>query len=172
MGKSFSFINSLLFLLLGIIMLVIPGSISNIICYFIGSVIIIYGIINVVSYSKIVEKNSLSKVLLIIAIACILFGMFILARPKTFASIIPFVAGIFMLIESISKLKEAIILKNNNFSKWWMVLLFFIELFVFSIILIVNPFSAIEITIRFIGLIFIVNSLSDMWTYLTLKKNA
>ncbi len=171
MKKNFSVIGSLLYLVLGIIMIVFPKNISNILCYFIGSVIIIYGIVNITTYSKIIEKNSLSKVLLIIAIACILFGLFILAKPETFASIIPFVTGIYMLLLSISKLGEALDLRRQNYSKWWMVLLFFIELFVFSLILIFNPFSAIELTIEFIGLIFIINSLSDIWTYMVLKKN-
>lgn len=170
MFKSSIVISSIIYLILGNIMLLFPASVSDLICYFIGSIIIIYGIMSIVSYSKTEEDTIISKVLLIIAIACILFGLFMLLRPKTFASIIPFTAGIFMLVESISKLKEAIELKKNNYDKWWMVLLFFIELLIFSLILVFNPFGALEVTIRFIGLMLIIKTLSDIWTFRTIKK--
>ena len=169
MNKNIYYIYPLIYLLSGIIMLIFPSNISDTICYFIGSVIIIYGIISLITYSKVEEDNFFNKILLIISLACIVFGIFMIAKPKTFVSIIPFTAGIFIFVESISKLKEAIRLKKDGYKNWWIVLLFFIELLIFALILLINPFKVIEVTIRFIGLIFIINALSSIWQLISTK---
>lgn len=163
--------NSIFYFVIGVIMLLIPGSISNIICYLVGSTILFYGITNGISYFKIKGDNFFSKILLLIALCCIIFGLFMIISPKIFASAIPFTAGVFMFISSLSKFKEGIALKNCNFKKWKMVLLFGFELLIFSIILMCNPFEAIEVAIRFIGLMLIISSLSDLWTVIFYGKS-
>lgn len=158
--KSTLFIMSGLYLVIGLIMLIAPTFVTNAICYLIGTLCLIIGGLFIYTYISSEVYGPLAYALLVIAIALIVLGVFVIVDPKTFASTIPFVMGVVLVIDSFTKLQSTSTLKRYNYEKWWTVLIAALLIFAFGILLILNPFESLTLFIRILGVFLIIDAIS------------
>jgi uncharacterized membrane protein HdeD (DUF308 family) len=164
---------SVVYLILGIIMFIFPDSISDIICYVVGLMFLFLGIAGIVMYVKTELKTSYTSFTLIMSILFGAFGIFIISNPKIFASFIPLVIGIFLIVDAISKLSSAFDLKSSDYQKWWEILIVAFIVLGCGLFLVFKPFTAVALSIRIIGIILIVDAISNAFTiysYSQIKK--
>ena len=168
--KSTLFIVTGLYLVIGLIMLIAPVMVTNLICYLAGKLCLILGGIGLYTYISSEVYGPLSYAILVISIALIVLGIFVIVDPKSFVSTIPFIMGILLVIDAFTKLQSSSSLKRYNYKNWWIVLVASLVIFTFGIILIVFPFESITLFIRILGLLLIITSISSCYTGISYGK--
>lgn len=168
--KMYTLMVSLLYVIMGLIMLLNPQFILDAVNYIVGTFILIFGVIYLVKFISKKDFNSLSKFNLLAGLLCITFGIYILLNPTLLSSIIPFSCGMLLLVDGLSKLKESFDLKKYQYNRWWISLIIAVLFIGFGVFMIFKAFAVSKVIIQIIGGILIVDALSDIWSYFCYKK--
>lgn len=168
--KNTLIVTSILYFILGIVMLIFPGLVSDSICYLLALMFLFFGVAGVVMYFKTEIRTPFTSSTLVLAILLGAFGLYIFLNPRVFASIIPLIVGIFLIADAISKLSVSLDLKKINYSGWWHMLIVAFMVLCCGIFLCFNPFKAIELSIMVIGGVLMVDSLSNIFTIYSYSK--
>ncbi len=163
-------IMSVLYLILGIIMLIFPTEVSDFICYLVGLMFVFLGVSAVVMYMKEDEKTPFSSFTLVFGILFGAFGVYIVLNPKLLASFIPLVVGVFLIVDSISKLSLSFDLKKIQYKNWWQMMIVAFVILACGIFLLTNPFAVVKVSIMVIGAILIALSISNIFTIYSYSK--
>ena len=147
-------VSAVLCMVFGLVLLIWPGTTTRIVCMLLGSVLLAYGGFQVVICLVNRERTLLSQGMLI-------FG--ILLSPDMIIMAVPVIIGVVILIHGVHNVIQAVGLQKENYSKWWVALLFGILTVVFGGVLVYNPFGAVEMVVRMIGIFLIYDGASDMW---------
>ncbi len=162
--------TSVLYLIFGIIMLFFPTMVITSVCYLVGIVFLFVGISGLVMYVKTEIKTVFTSFTLVMSIIFGAFGIYVLLNPETFASFLPLVMGIFLLVDSISKLSMAFDLKKFNYNNWWQMLIVAFILLGCGLLLVFNPFEALTVSVQIIGALLIVDAISNIFTIYSYSK--
>ena len=154
--------SSIIYIVLGLVMIIIPGVVNDFFSTIIGVFFLFTGVSQLASYSSKKSYAAGASANLIIGLAMTIFGIYIFLNPKFITSIIPIIAGIIILVNAINKVKQSIEYKTAKYSKWWINLISAVIVGIFGFILISNPFSTVEWLIRFLGFILLVDGLYNM----------
>lgn len=168
--KSSLLIMSGFYIVVGLVMLLAPAFVSNSICYLIGAICLIIGGLAIYTYIGSEVYGSLGAAVLIIAILFIGLGLFIVLNPEWFASFIPMIMGVILVIDAFAKMQSSLRLKKYEYSKWWYVLVIALILFVLGILLLFNPFESLTLFIRVLGRFLIIDGLSNLLTVTSYSK--
>jgi len=168
--KMYTLLVSLLYVIMGLIMLLNPGFILDAVNYIVGILILLYGVIYIARFLSKNTFNTLSKFSLLAGLLCVTFGIYILLNPTLLSSIIPFAAGMLLLVDGLGKFKDAMAFKKVNYKRWWIGLIVAVIFIGFGIYMILNAFNVSKLIIRIIGAILIVDAISDLWVYFCYKK--
>lgn len=167
---NLSIASSILFIILGIIILIFPKISLSIFSYLIGISAILLGIYLIyleVRYGSIFTliDTSLSGIL------SILLGISILIYPKTVAIFIPIVLGIWFIMSSFMKLRISYYLKYISGSLYLSTLIMNILSVICGIIFIINPLTSSTVITIYIAILLIIYSISNLSEIIILKKN-
>ena len=168
--KMYTLMVSLLYVIMGLIMLLNPQFIIDAVNYIVGVFILLFGVIYLIRFIGKKDFNSLSKFNLLAGLLCIGFGIYILVNPTLLSSIIPFACGMLLLVDGLSKLKEAFEFKKYDYTRWWIALIIALIFIGFGIFMIFKAFAVSKVIIQIIGGILIIDALSDIWSYFCYKK--
>lgn len=165
--RASSYAVSIIYIIVGIIMLLNPSFISHAVNYVIGVLVIIYGLIYSVSlYQKGVGELHGSFDFLA-GIICISFGLFLILYPEVLFSLIPFCTGVIIFMDAVRFIFNSITLKRLNFQIWKLYIIMGVSFLIFSIVVIVNAKSISFLLIRIIGGFLIIDAILDV--FLTTK---
>ena len=168
--KTYTLFVTILYVIMGLIMLLNPQFILDAVNYIVGIFVLLYGIIYIIKFFGRGAFDTLSKFSLLPGILCILFGIYILINPTLLSSIIPLLAGILLLVDGFGKLKDALSFKKSGYLKWWIGLLIAIIFFGLGIFMIVKALNVSKIVVQIIGAVLIVDAITDIWSYFCYKK--
>ncbi|MEG0021446.1 MAG: DUF308 domain-containing protein [Bacilli bacterium] len=163
--------TSLIYIVVGLFMIVSPASISNLICYLLGLIILLFATNQIITFIN-NRQTSLSKFNLVLGVLATIFGIYLILNPELAASFIPLVAGVIITIDSISKLMQSFSLKKEGYSNWIYILITSIILLLFGLFLFFNPFNAVKIVIRLIGIVLIIDGISEIIAVNAFSKNS
>ena len=170
--KMYTLLVSLLYVIMGIIMVLNPGFILDAVNYIVGILVLLYGVIYVARFLGRSALNTLTKFSLLAGLLCITFGIYILLNPTLLSSIIPFAAGMLLLVDGLGKLRDSLAFKKAGYQHWWLGLVISILFVGFGIYMILNAFNVSKLVVRVIGIVLIADAISDLWTYFCYKKYA
>lgn len=162
--------SSTIYIFLGIIMIVFPKFVNDFFSTIVGVLILLFGISQVTIYSSKKSYSGIVKVTLGLGIIGIAAGLYILLNPKFITSIIPLISGLIIMVNALNKIKQAAELRASKYKKWWHTLISAIILLILGIILIYDPFKAVEVIIRVLGIILIVDGIYDISTVVSYSK--
>ena len=157
-----SIITSIVLIIVAIFLIVKPGiALSTAVTIF-GIIFLLEGVFNIVSYVlEDAEVRAFSNEL-IMGILLMMLGAIILFNKTLFISIIPIMAGFWIIVKSIMKFQLAINLKSALAEKWGWILVSAIIMCIFGIVIIAHPFGAIFTMTRFIGIMLIITEVCDL----------
>ena len=157
-------------LVLGIIMVIFPQKTMSVICYVIAGAILLYGVIDIISYftSKSYEGNFSLTLLRGVVVSVI--GIIIFIRPSYLSTFIPIVLGILLIIDGITSIQKSVFLKNNNVYFWHISMIESILTLALGIFVLINPLSAQNAIIICLGISFIWYGITSVWNYLYVQK--
>ena len=116
-NQSGKIIASLAYLILGFFMVLSPSAITHTICYVLGTILIIFGLFNILMFFVRREMNLYSG--LVIGTIATAFGIFTLFSAELIIRIIPLTLGIIIVIDSLIDIAESIQLKAMGMKNWW-----------------------------------------------------
>lgn len=166
--KSSAYAVSIIYIIVGLIMLLNPSFIGNAVNYVLGVLVIIYGLIYSVSVYQ--TKDVFDKFDLLAGVICISFGLFLIVNKDILLSLIPFSIGVIIFMDAVSGIIKSVKLKKMNLSKWWIVLIINLIFLCFSVYIIVNAKNITELLIRIIGGFLIVDAILDFLLTIRIKK--
>lgn len=161
---SVSLFTSVVILVLGIFLFMYPGLVIKMISVVLGILILIPGITSLIDYFKSKYQPGL-----ITGVITILISMILIIKTELVASILPFVLGIYFVINGINRFIYAFELKKQNVTNYTVSLVFSILIVICGILFIIDPFEgALEIT-KITGIFMIVYAVLDLSNSIIIK---
>lgn len=170
--KANVIISALLCIALGVVLVVWPGMSVQVTCMAIGAVLLLNGISRLVNFIFGKDDSLFSQMNLIMGIIITVIGIWILFQPDKIIAMIPILVGIIIIIHGVNNLQQAVSLCKSQYDKWWVALLLGLLTIGFGVLLICNPFEAIDTLVMFIGLFMIYDGVSDIWIVSRVSRTA
>lgn len=161
-----NFILTALFCILcGAVLFVWPDMSARIACMVLGAILVLMGIIYFVSFLSTPSGTFIKQVHLVLTIVFVVIGVWILLKPDFVIGLIPVIVGIILVLHGFYDLQQAVFLGRAKYGFWWLALLFAGLTIVLGGILLWNPFEAMSIAIKFIGVFLVFDGVSDLWIF-------
>lgn len=160
-----SILTSAVLLVIGIFLFIEPDTVIRMISIVLGLLFLVPGISALVDYFK--EKNNSS---LITGIITVLISLILIINTKFVASILPFILGIYFVVNGINRLMYAVELKKQGFVDFSKSLVLALLIIFCGIIFIINPFEGALAITKIIGIFMIIYSLLDITNTVIVKK--
>ena len=157
------YMMSILGILAGLLLVIFPQQSVDVVTYAIGAISLVYGVMRLVSFFRNRSVSFLFVGDLILGIVLLGIGIFSFTNPGGIFAFLPIVLGIIVLIEGISKIQRAWMLKRNFYQRWQAAMLIGIAIAALGVVLIFNPFGALVVTVRILGVILIIDGITGLW---------
>ena len=144
--------------LVGLVLLLIPGTLNKLIGILIGVALLAVGIIAIVKYIK--EKDNGNSLNLVSGILYSVLGVIIIIYPYSIINLVTICLGVYLVINGLLKLKLSFVLKRIT-DKWIGTLIMGIITVILGVVLIFNPFAGITIT-KLAGAFLVVVAVFDL----------
>ena len=162
-------VYTILYFVLGLLFLIFNQQITLIICYILGAVLLLGGVVQVVSYLvNRAETTLMDRFGLCLGVLIGVGGGVILAMPGLLSGIINWLFGIVLIVDGIIKLKTALEAKQDS-TGWWLSLIFALAAFLLGVVLIFMPVEQSILTI-FTGIFLMVVSVLNGISYVYIRK--
>lgn len=167
--RDFILIASM-FVMLGVLFLVYPDASGKIICYILGGVLCLVGLLRVIEYFRMPVSLANYNLSLVFGLITIGLGAYILISPELLMKVMPTVFGIAVLMDSLVKLQNALDMLRLKDKYWWITLIVALTTAGLGSVLLANPFKAMEVLLQFLGIALITTGILDMVTLFTLQN--
>lgn len=166
MNKIFnaSMVTSVVIFVLGIFLFIQPDTIIRMISIILGGIILIPGVIALIDYFKNKYYPSL-----ICGVITVIIGLILIINTKLVASILPFILGIYFVVNGINRLHYALSLRKINVN-YTTSLIFSLLIILCGILFIINPFEGALVITKVIGIFMILYAVLDLANFIVLKK--
>ena len=161
-----NFILTALFCIVcGVVLFVWPDVSARIVCMVLGAILVLMGAVYLVSFFSSPAGSFMKHIHLLLTICFVAIGVWILLKPEFVIRLIPVIVGIIIILHGIYDLQQAVYLCRAKYSFWWLALLFAVLTVAFGGVLIWNPFEAMNIAVKFIGVFLVFDGVSDLWIF-------
>ncbi len=154
----------LICVIIGIIDLVNPEKMLNIIAYALGISAIVCGLVFIIVYMARDVKYNLNNNDFLSGLIAVVVGIVILIKWQQFMELLPIVLGVLIIVSGCIKLQDAIDLKKLDHPAFVMMLVISLVFIIFGAVLVANPFKSEIILMRIIGVALIIAGMTDLFT--------
>jgi len=154
---------SILFILLGIVLIIWPDIAGKIVCYSLGVLILIFAAFRIVSFFTDKKVYFMFNLDLVVGLVAAGVGVYMLISPETVITVLPFMVGLLILFSSILDLQKALMLRNYGNPRWKSSLVLTFVKMALGIFMLAAPFLLAMAFIQVIGIALIYNGLSELW---------
>ena len=153
-----SLLSSIVFLLLGIILVNHPEDTIKVVSYILGGLLMAFGVIKLFTYFTSRDKFQYYDFNLMLGALCLLIGLVIVVFGSSLASIFGIIVGIWIVLSSINRMNLSFKLKDSGIGYWYISLTIAIIVFIAGLYVVFSP-TLLLITL---GAILIVYSVMDI----------
>lgn len=165
-------VTAALCVILGVVLVIWPGMSVQIACRAIGVVLAVMGVSKLLNYFFSKDGSLLSQMNLIIGIIVTIIGVWIFSRPDKIIAMVPILVGIIIVLHGVNNLQQTVKLCKGQYDKWWIALVLGLVTVGFGVLLICNPFAAIDTLVRAIGIFLVYDGASDIWIISRVARTA
>lgn len=155
-------VNAVIMVVLGLVLVIWPDFLGEMLCYLLGGALILMGAIQLVGFLRGERLGLYNKFNMLMGIVLVLLGLWICTQPHIVLSIIPVVVGIIVLLHGLMDIQYTLDIKRTGNTKWWIALIAAIVTFVFGLVLVFNPFAAYETVMILLGVAMLYDGGSDL----------
>ena len=145
-------VSAIVCIVFGLTLVIWPDISSKVVCIGVGIVLLLSGIANLITYFGEKDRNLMTQISLIAGIILAVLGGWIILNPQILIMVIPVVMGVIVAVHGVHNLLQALELFKNEYSKWWVALLLGAVTVGLGVLLIFNPFEAVNTVIMLIGI--------------------
>ena len=150
-GNSPTVISSIILIALGLILVIMPNIASTLVFVSIGVMLVAIGIINIIRYFSMEQKQQITSYTLAIGIISCAGGVLIMILRPLLLAMLPFLCGGIVAIGGILQLQKALQFKRMNVRAWYIDMIFAGVLLTLGTIILLNPFKTAMVLMRLIG---------------------
>ena len=154
-------------IVLGLVLLILPGVAASVVLCGIGAIGIIIGIVHVVRYFTLDAKAAIFGFDLSIGLVG---GILVIILKDFLISLLPVFFGLVVLLGGIAKVQTTLSLKRMNAPHWYMELVAAVISIALGTVILCNPFSTALLLMRIIGAALLVEGIQDLISIYTFKK--
>ena len=169
MTVSFVFL-SILYLLLGIVLLVWPTLVMDIISYAFGAILLLYGLFAIVGFYRSEDRRGGAFLGLFLGIVAAAVGAIMVLYPPLIQSIIPVILGLYIAIDGLLSVKRTLELHRMDYARWNVNLILSLVSAGLGIFVVFHPLLTQASLFRVIGVVLIYAGGSDLWTLFQLSR--
>lgn len=144
----------------------------QIVCTAVGAVLLIGGGVQLAVHFTARDNSVYARLNLIMGIILAVVGVWILLQPDKVLAIIPIIVGIVIILHGVNNLRQAVVLCRDKYDKWWVVLILGLLTVGFGVLLVFNPFEALDAVVMLIGISLIYDGISDIWIVSRIYRTA
>ena len=149
------------YILLGVLRLLFPSPESQLLCYMLGGIAIVMGIVRVTIFFSKRDPNRVFHHDLAIGVTLLCVGVYIVARPTDIADILPVVLGFCILFDSVIKLQYAFEMRRTGMKAWYVVLVVAVLAAIAGVLLIIHLFSGSTL-VYYLGVVLVADGLANL----------
>ena len=157
-------------ILLGIVLLILPGVATSILFNTIGGVCILIGLIHVIKYFTLDARIAVVGNDMALGLAWIAGGVAIIIFKPLLVSLLPVVFGLVLLIGGGIKIQSSLGFKRMNATSWYWELICAVVSVVMGILIVSNPFSTALLMMRVIGAALVLEGCMDVISRIAFKR--
>ena len=157
-------------LALGLFLLIWADQVVNAISYIIGGIFLLYALYNFIAFARAEKKTGGDYTRLIAAIGMVIAGGFLIFKTGFIKEIISFIVGIFVILNSMFRLQDALKLRKTNKEAAKMPLIFACISLVCGVLCILGKLLIPDIFIQILGVMLIIFSFADIADLIFLRK--
>lgn len=165
-----SLLSSLGLIILGVLLIIQSEATIITISYIVGAILIAIGLLAMIRYTKRFEDPLRNELDIVYGLVCIILGILVITNPQAIASIIPFITGFIIIINSAAKLQYSIELKREKDSLWKTTMILSLITIICGLVLIFNPFKGAILLTRIVGILIIIYALLDIISTITIRR--
>ena len=154
---------SVIMILLGLVLVIWPKMSLSVLCYLIGAVLIIGGIVKLIGYFSRDLYRLAFQFDFAFGILSILLGLVFVVHPEHIISILPIVMGIFVLVDGVLKIQTALDAKTFGLTTWWMIILLAVATCICGLLLIFKPFESAVAMMVLLGITLLIDGIQNLW---------
>ncbi|MCI8568892.1 MAG: hypothetical protein HFJ11_02795 [Bacilli bacterium] len=140
------------------------------ISYIIGGILVAIGALAILRFIRNSKEKVKRDLDIVYGIVTIILGIIVIRSPHAIASIIPFIIGFIIIINSATKLQYSFELKKNNNDLWKSTMILAFITTICGLILILNPFKGAEFITKIVGILILIYSILDIISTITIKN--
>ncbi len=138
-----------IFLLAGIFFIAFPEGMLNILCYILGSLTILAGVVRFCFLFALPQRRRFSEAVIICVIIAV--GILLLVAPDLLNGLVCVMFGLMLIVDALLKAEESVAMKKFAVKKWWLGAVVSALCLILGIFIIVNPFTT-QILMIFVGI--------------------
>ena len=148
---------------------------ARVLCYACGAALLAVGLLAVWRFAAARQERLLfAWFSLVYGVLFTVLGIFLLVQPDTVLTVLPAVFGVFVLLDSLGRIQNALELRRAGLVRWWGMLFFALLSVVLGVLILINPFAALTTTVRVIGAVLLIESVLGLacalYTSLVLRE--
>lgn len=159
---------ALLYIALGLVLLLWPGTTTTVICYAFGTILAVHGLVTIVSFFF--SRTAGFAFELLLGIVSGALGVLFLVQPQIIISILPIAIGLFIVVDGLVNLKRAFELRRLEYSRWGVTLALSLVSVGLGLLVLFHPYLAAEALVMVIGGVLIYEGVSDLWAIFMLTR--
>lgn len=157
-AKENLIISSVILCVTGIVFMVFPGTMVNLVGWILGSVFFVLGMVKLIGYIR----SQLQTSDFVFSIICIIIGGLLFAHPGWVMSFLSIIIGIYVLAEGALKIKVSIDAKKQQARGWWALLIFALISVAIGILLVFKPFGVGKVFMFMVGLALLLGGVQNI----------
>ena len=157
-------------ILLGVVLLILPGVATAILFNAIGIVCIFIGIAHIIKYCTLSAHDAVISNDIALGLAWVIGGVAIIIFKVFLASLLPILFGLVVLVGGVIKIQSFLGFKRMRSGHWGWDLICAVISVVLSILILTNPFATELLLMRVIGASLVVEGAMDLATRIAYKR--
>lgn len=159
--KKSSAAAALVTAILGVVLIFRPDRTVGFLCMLLGAAILITGAIYILGwFSR--RKEGVPALFILPGVVLCALGGWLLTRPREVMLLVQFIFGAILLFHGILDLQGAFSLLRQRWGRWWIDLLFALGTIGLGVLILVNPFGALDALVILIGVSLVFDGVSDL----------
>ena len=157
-------------ILLGLVLLFIPGLATSIVFNGIGAVCIIIGLMHVIKYFTLDARTAVISNDMALGLAWMVGGLLFIIFKGLLVSLLPILFGLVVLVGGVIKIQTALGFKRMNATRWQLELICAVISVVLGVLILANPFSTALLMMRVIGASLALEGCMDLISRIAYKR--
>lgn len=163
-------IASSLMIALGLLFIIFPRETTAAACYVLGAVMILFGLAKIVGYFSKDLFRLAFQFDLALGLMAIILGVLVICYPNALQAMLPYVVGVYAIIDGIAKFQISVDAKRFGYKKWWILIVFALLTTAAGVLLIVYPAAGTDVLLILLGISLILDGAENLYTVLYCVK--